>query len=148
MLRERASSTPKERLWLGAVVLIGAGIEIAGAAITRPFTWPADLVVGIPILVLAATAVAQRARWVSPLVVRRGSEDLGAERKHSRGRRWLLWIAPLVSVTIWELFSYAASPRSAHPTISSLLDSFDGQAWGRASAFGAWMALGCYLVTR
>ena len=148
MLRAKVSSFPNPRFWLGAVLLTGFGIEFAGAAITRPFTWPAGLVVAIAIVFLLATVMVQRGARRVPRVLARRPSELGAEANHRWGQRWLLWIGPLGGVTIWELFCYAASPRNAHPTISSLLDSWDVHAAGRATAFVAWIALGFYLVTR
>ena len=148
MLRGKVSSYPTGTFWLGAVLLIGFGLEVAGAGITRPFTWPAGLVVAIAIVFLLATVIGQRAARRVPGVLTRRTSELGAEANHRWGWRWLLWIGPLGSVTIWELFCYAASPRNAHPTISSLLDSWDVHAAGRATAFVGWIALGFYLVTR
>jgi hypothetical protein len=129
-----------------AALVAGAASEIVAASVTRPFTWPADSAVAIAIVAFAAAG----ARRLSPLSHQRADrEDRGARIEQQRwGLRWAVWVGPLAAALAWELFSYAASPRAAHPTLSYMLDNLDAHGPGRAAAFGAWLWVGWYLVTR
>ncbi|HEX6395042.1 MAG TPA: hypothetical protein VFZ97_16535 [Acidimicrobiales bacterium] len=114
---------------------------------SKPFTWSADLVVALALCALIATVAIQRLSHSTPAIVARRSRGHEASTD-GRRRRWLLWVAPLGATAGWELFCYTASPRLAHPTLSSVLDGVDGSPAGRASAFAGWALLGWYLVTR
>jgi hypothetical protein len=117
-----------------------AALTYAGlASFTDPFTVGADVVVALP---LASAVVAKAIRSRSP-------RPRAADRP-SRACRWspgsIFW-AGLAAVAIgWELFCFTSEPRSAHPTLSSLMDMADATRWGKVLFFAAWMALGCYLV--
>jgi hypothetical protein len=117
-----------------------AALAYAGlASFTRPFTIGADLVVAVP---LAAAVAAMVVRSRSPRI--RATDQPGRA-----ARRWpgsVAW-AVLAAVAIgWELFCFTAEPRSAHPTLSSLMDMADTTRWGKVLLFAAWMGLGWYLV--
>ena len=58
----------------------------------------------------------------------------------------LVWAVAAVVITGWELFCYLAAPRSAHPTLSSLLDTLDASHGGKALAFALWLGLGWALA--
>lgn len=109
------------------------------ASFTLPFTVGADVVVALP-LVVAMVATVVRSRLPRP-----GVAD-PPDRAGRRSPGSLAWAA-LAAVAIgWELFCFTSGPRSAHPTLSSLVDMADATRWGKVVLFAAWMALGCYLV--
>ncbi len=111
------------------------------ASFTRPFTWPADVVTAVP-LVLAAVATVPRMRRAGAA----GAAGHVAHRARASGWRWLVPVAVAVAVAGWELACYASAPRAAHPTLSSLIDLLDSTHAGKAVAFAVWLALGWYLV--
>jgi hypothetical protein len=116
-------------------VLAYAGL----ASFTNPFTLGADLVVA---LLLAVAVVA--------MVVRSRSPRMDVADRPDRAVGWspgsVAW-AVLAAVAIgWELFCFTSEPRSAYPTVSSLMDMADATRWGKVLLFAAWMALGGYLV--
>jgi hypothetical protein len=126
------------------VIVIGGALAVL-ASFTTPFTLPADLVVGAGFVALAAVLVAQ-ARWSpTPSVLARQPLAGPGPRRWSA---WLLWIVPFAAIVGFELFNYTRLPRSAHPTLSSMVDSLTSSHPGHAVAFGAWLALGWYLVRR
>jgi hypothetical protein len=137
----------KRALW---AVLGGAAVaEVTAASFARPFTWLADCVVSIAIGGLLAIVVTQRLAHPLPLGVarqRRPTSPSGENRLS--GRRWAFWMGTITAAIAWELYSYAASPRGAHPTVSSMLDAFDTSHLGRAIAFAGWLTLGWYVATR
>ena len=99
----------------------------------RPFTWPAA--VSTTLGGLAIFIVAWRYR-PTPVPVR-----------HDRGQlvAWTVWLA---AVTGWELWALSMTPRSQHPTISSLINSAIETHPGRSVAVLAWLALGWWLARR
>jgi hypothetical protein len=62
------------------------------------------------------------------------------------GRACLVWVAAIVVLAAWELFSLFSHPRSAHPTISSMLDPWLAHHLVRWLAFAAWAWLGWELA--
>jgi hypothetical protein len=109
------------------------------ASFTHPFTVGADVVVALP---LAVAVVVMVVRSRSPRC--RTADQPGRTGRRSPGS--LAWAA-LAAVAIgWELFCFTSEPRSAHPTLSSLMDMADATRWGKVLLFAAWMALGLYLV--
>ncbi len=133
--------------WAIAAWAVAAVGYAALAELTRPFTAAADAVTALP-LAVAAVIVAVRLRspsW-SP-----GSPWSGSVVRPSEGEgeppRWpLAWIFTAAVITCWELYCFAATPRSEHPTLSSLLDVLDATHAGKTLAFALWLALGFYLV--
>lgn len=164
------SRGPVPRGRVVAATLCAAGVALAvPAAFTHPFTWAANLVVIGGFVVVLGIVALQRAWPGAPAgIARRPAVDgrpgyqscpcrqprpsrLGIPRDPDGrpwGRRWAVWLVPLAGVVGWELFCYASSPRDAHPTISSLLDSLDASRPVHAVAFALWLAFGWYLVTR
>lgn len=124
-------------------VVLGVGVSVL-ASVTRPFTDGADATVAA---VLAATVVVL---WrqpalteATPLLARRRLDGTSASWRGALG-----WVGAIAAATGWELYCLFSSPRSSHPTISSMLDAVDGSHLGRGIAFAAWLALGWYVVTR
>ena len=116
------------------------------ASFTHVFTWQADLVTAVP-LVVAATVVVARVR-----VQRRAVGPTGGSAAPGTAAvgvyGWLMWTTPVAAVTAWELFCYFHSPRTRYPTLSSLIDMLDSTRVGKAIAFAAWLALGWFLAGR
>jgi hypothetical protein len=128
--------------------ITGGGIAYAiGASFTRPFTAAADVLTGVVCVVGMAVLVA---RWRRP----RGIEAPAVAEDATRGRScrstsgvwWAVPIGLTVAVIAWELTTYAGSPRSAHPTLSSLIDLVDGSRPGKSVAFMVWLALGWFVL--
>jgi hypothetical protein len=67
--------------------------------------------------------------------------------QHDRGQlvAWTVWLA---AVTGWELWALSMTPRSGHPTISSLINSAIETHPGRSVAVLAWLAFGWWLARR
>lgn len=61
-------------------------------------------------------------------------------------RAYLVWVLALAVLAAWELFSLFSHPRSAHPTISSLVDPLLAHHFIRWLAFAAWAWLGWELA--
>jgi nitroreductase len=145
----RASASRARANTLRAALLIGTAAELAGASQSHPFTWLADLLVALALGALIAIVAIQPLPHSTPAIVARRPRGHDSS---TEGRRWgrlrLPWVGSLGATAGWELFCYTASPRLAHPTLSSMLDGLDGSPVGRASAFAGWALLGWYLVTR
>ncbi len=60
----------------------------------------------------------------------------------------MVWIVATVVITCWELYCFASTSRSEHPTLSSMLDTLESTHIGKSLAFALWLALGAYLVVR
>ncbi len=58
------------------------------------------------------------------------------------------WLVVLGALLTWELVAFSGSPRSTHPTLSSLADTALGPRPLEAAAFVAWLALGRRLARR
>ncbi len=63
-------------------------------------------------------------------------------------RAALAWLLAALAVVAWELANLFAAPRTAHPTISSLLDQAGSSPAGRALLCLAWLLFGWWLATR
>ncbi|MGD0379877.1 MAG: hypothetical protein ABSC30_07820 [Acidimicrobiales bacterium] len=132
------------RRWTGGVAALGLGYAIV-ASLTRPFTWGADVVTSVPLVVAAVVTM-----WSSATtrgVEARHREATGA-RDHGAGgtRRWVVWLGPMLAITGWELYCFFSLPRVTHPTLSSLLDILDSTRAGKTVAFALWLVLGWFLV--
>lgn len=134
-----------------AAGLAGAALATV-AARTRPFTWPADVVTAVAALPAAVVVVHRLAGGAAGErdVPAAGDVDAAGGQPSAGAplRWWLAWIGLFAASLAWELVAYVGSPRSAHPTLSALLDSVDSSAAGRAVAFATWLVLGWYVVTR
>jgi hypothetical protein len=112
---------------------------------TRPFTAGADTVTAIPMAV-AAIAVAARLRTTRVSDITPSDRDAEPPTGSTRWSR--LWAAAAVVALSWELYCYSSTPRSEHPTLSTLIDLLDSTRIGKITAFALWLALGWYLVRR
>jgi hypothetical protein len=118
-----------------AVVLAAGYAGLISA--TTPFTLPADVLVAVPIGAIALLVVLQLAHRTDP--TQGGSRaPLPCE--------WAPWAVALAVVAAWELASYFATPRSAHPTLSSMYDTLARWQAAKALVCLVWLALGWYLV--
>jgi hypothetical protein len=101
----------------------------------RTFTHPAELLTGLPIMVVAA------------LLVRGGR---GGGSTSQKPARWLAgWAALACAVFAWEMHELFSSPRHDYPTMSSIGDAvLRTSRVTHASAFAVWLAIGGYLTRR
>ncbi len=135
------------RRWAAVLATVGVA-DVLVASSTHPFTWGADIVTAVP-LVLVTVLMARRARSARSA---RALDTRVAGVETERQPRMLgidpafVWAAPVVAVTAWELYCLFTLPRRAHPTLSSLLDMLDASHAGKAVAFAAWLVLGWLLV--
>jgi hypothetical protein len=117
-----------------ATALVTVALACAGlAGGFRPFTWPAA--VSTTLGGLAIFILAWRHRATPPPV------------RHDR-RQLVAWTVWLAAITGWELWALSMTPRSRHPTISSLINSAIETHPGRSIAVLAWLALGWWLARR
>jgi len=125
----------RERISGQAIVAGAALVGVAWAAgTTHSFTWPALVVtLAAAVFVLVVAVCAPR--------------PSGAGRTHPQ-RRDLPWGVVAVAAVAWQLVAYSQSPRTDHPTISSMLDAADAHAPLRALVFLGWLALGLVLARR
>jgi hypothetical protein len=129
-----------------------AGALATGAALTMPFTWPADVVTALAFALVVAGYAARLAAAprtaVAPGAI--PTESSGSIRTMPPARRgaWLPWAAVVAAVVAWELATYFVSPRVAHPTLSSIADILTGHPVTRGVAFVAYLAFGWYLTRR
>ncbi|HEY5024362.1 MAG TPA: hypothetical protein VII76_05245 [Acidimicrobiales bacterium] len=130
----------------GIIVLAGSGLSYAVlASWTRPFTWGADVVTAVPLVI----GVAVMARVIP---IRRGAtENGGAGSTIDAGPSWVpgfvVWMVPVLAVVGWELYCLSSLPRAAHPTLSALLDIVDSTRVGKTIACASWLVGGWFLVT-
>jgi hypothetical protein len=136
---------PIERWWLTAAG--GAGLVAAAlASFTSPFTEGAEVITAVP-LAVGLFAVILRLR--SDRYAAGGMVPEEGAAPDSPRRRWALgWPVLVAAVAGWELYCYVSSPRSAHPTLSVLIDLLDGTPTGKFVAFLLWLILGWVLVGR
>jgi hypothetical protein len=122
-------------------VLAAAAGSVLVAA-TTPFTPAADAAVaaaiGLAVLVLVAQAVGTPG-------VHPWSRWAGAGRRPTRAAA-APWLALFAAAAAWELFSYFAGRRAAHPTLSSAYDALAQWRAAKAVVVFCWLALGWYLV--
>jgi hypothetical protein len=131
---------------LVAVAVVAAAVAYAVvASYTRPFAAGADTVTAIP-LAVAAIAVAARLRTARVSDISPSDRDPDPPTGSTRWSR--LWSAAAVVALSWELYCYSGTPRSDHPTLSTLIDLLDSTRIGKITGFALWLALGWYLVWR
>ena len=130
---------------IGPVVLgLAAAVLTVLASFTSPFTLGAEAITALPLSAGLAVLVlrlrpARRSRRTD-----RPEHDIAPpEPLH----RWaLVWLGLVVATVGWELYCYLNTPRSAHPTMSGLIDMLDARPIGKFVAFSLWLALGWVLV--
>jgi hypothetical protein len=119
----------------GRAVLLGAGVAYAlGAAATTPFSSAANVMTGIPIVLLGVLAVV---RWpLRPHPVR-------PEGQHPF-RDWIILGAALLA---WEVAVYAArGSRADHPTLSSMVDAVDRYYVLKFVLFFGWLCVCAFVL--
>jgi hypothetical protein len=117
------------RVRVSVVAVVAAVLVYAWfASAFRPFTLPEEVMVTIP-LVVAVFALLR-------------SRPAAAEDGDDVRRGVWVWRALLAAFLVWELISFVSSPRSDHPTISSIGDWIMSTHAGRFAAFVAWLAAG------
>ncbi|MFQ6225746.1 hypothetical protein [Nocardia sp. NPDC002869] len=117
---------------------VGAVLAAGGAA-TRPFGWPATLLVVVPVIV--ASVLALRAR----------PEQMPCTARLRRGVA--VWSTLLVTASVWEVYAFARQPdrtrpSDIHPTLSTLLDPVLEQGPLRFVGWLVWLGVGWWLVSR
>jgi len=119
-----------------------AAADSVVAATARPFTWRADVAtaVGIAGITLVGLVPLWRQR-------RRLGPPATASPQVPRAAA-VAWTTLAAAVVAFELVNFFASPRSRHPTISSLLDVLTGHEVSRGLLFAAWLAAGWWLWGR
>ncbi|MGP0031725.1 MAG: hypothetical protein ACLPVF_14605 [Acidimicrobiales bacterium] len=127
------------------IALAVAGLAAAVAAsFTHPFTPGADVVTAIPlgiaVVVLARRRHADGRPALDPHPAPPATGSVPAHRWAS------VWLALATAIVGWELYCYLSAPRSAHPTLSVLINMLEATPTGKALAFFLWLALGWYLV--
>lgn len=123
-----------------AALVLSAGYALAAAA-TTPFSREADLLTAIPIAVVAVAAVVLWPARPDPSAVL-DAEGLPPPRHPYRG-----WVVLFAVVVVWEVLEYVwRGSRSAHPTLSSMVDAFHAHSIGKAVAIWAWLWLGAAIV--
>jgi hypothetical protein len=128
------TSVSGSRRRTGAVVGVAAAYAL-GAAATRPFTWPADVMTAVPIVLMAVLAVARWPAHPRPRPVADGTHP------------YLPWLALVAVVVAWELATYLAhGPRGSHPTLSSMADALDHHYPLKALVFFGWLCLGASVL--
>jgi hypothetical protein len=125
----------RRRSRLTALLAAGAAYAL-GAASTRAFTLPADVLTALPIALVAVLVVV---RW--PLRPRRLQVPARA------GHPFRPWVVLFAAVALWELYEYLArGSRGAHPTFSSMTDAVDRTYILKALVFFGWLCLGWCIV--
>lgn len=128
--REPRSLIRSAGRWLVAPLLLGFA-WLAGGLST--FTWPAEVTTFAAAIAVLAFAAAHR-------------RDRAPVRLGRTG--FVVWTAWLAAVTGWELWALFSLPRSAHPTISSLVNELTSSHPGRAGAVLLWLLAGWWLARR
>jgi hypothetical protein len=121
------------RPWLVAAVVVYSWV----AAGFRPFTTPEDVMVAIPIVLVAVAAARRR----SPAVP--AASEITA---HVRRRGAAIWAALVAAIVLWELIALFSSPREDHPTLSSIADWIMSVHIGRAAMFALWLIGGAVIA--
>jgi hypothetical protein len=107
----------------------------------QPFSGGASLALLVPVVVLIGIAETRRFRR------RASARDVQTRRAPLRRLAIVAWSTVLTALTAWELLALRSSPRSAHPTISSLVESIEQYHVGRIVLFFAWLWLGWTLAS-
>jgi hypothetical protein len=134
---EASETLTSRRAWLIAAAATVAVVYSWVAAAFRPFTRPEEVMVAIPIVLVAAAAARRRssgvpaASEITPRVRRRGAA---------------IWLALIAAIVLWELIALFSSPREDHPTLSSVADRIMSVHIGRAVMFLLWLMAGAVLV--
>lgn len=121
---------------------VGLGWLCVGAAVGAYAWWVAGLehfTTPALVAVMTAALVAMGSAWWP-----RHRRSPCAGRHGSMGP----WLVVLGALLAWELVAFSLSPRSTHPTLSSIADTALGPRPVEAAAFVAWLAVGRRLARR
>ncbi len=122
--------------------MLGVG---AVEAFARPFTVAADAATAVALAGVVVLGFAHRMR-AGRLAAGDGAASTAELRgRSSTGLSRLVWALLALGVVGFELAQLFMSPRSAHPTLSALLDPIGHSTAGRAIMFAVWLAAGIWL---
>jgi hypothetical protein len=107
----------------------------------RPFSRGAFLALVVAVGVLIACAEVRRARAAVE------STATATGRAPRVRTAVVVWSALTVAVVAWELIALRSLPRSAHPTISSLVESAEQYHLARVGLYAAWVWFGWTMVS-
>ncbi|MEV4126761.1 hypothetical protein [Nocardia sp. NPDC049707] len=121
------------------MLLAVGGALAAGGAATRPFSWPATVLVVVPGVV------------VSLLAFRVRPERIPRTARLRRGVA--VWSTLFVLASAWEVYAFVRQPdwtraSHQHPTLSTLLDPALEQWPLRFAGWLVWLGAGWWLVSR
>lgn len=122
------------------MLLLVVGVVLAaGGAVTRPFSWPATVLVVVPVVV------------VSVLAFRTRPEQIPRTARLRCGV--VVWSTLLVVASVWEVYAFVRQPdwtrpNDLHPTLSTLLDPALEQLPLRFAGWLVWLGAGWWLVSR
>lgn len=133
-----------ERTWLFAAIAATAFAYVALTSLTRPFTLEADVAIALPVVAAVPAAALRIRAGRRPGSAIRQAGNSKPEPKPDRLS--LTWVTMALVIAGWELYSFTSSPRSAHPTLSTLIDLLDSTRIGKFAAIALWLAGGWYLV--
>lgn len=107
----------------------------------EPFSDAAFRALLVPVVLLIVVASVYRARHAS-------DAREAATRAAPRFRAALVvWGTIVTAVVAWELIALRSSPRSEHPTISSLVEGSAHHHLARLALFALWISLGWTLAS-
>ena len=107
----------------------------------EPFSDAAFRALLVPVGVLIVGATVYRARH--------GSGEPEAATRAAPGFRAavVVWSGLVAVLVVWELIALRGTPRSDHPTISSLVEGLAHHHVARLAMFALWVALGWALAS-
>lgn len=119
-------------------------VPVAGTGLVLGFCWLAGGFATFTVPAEICTFVAGAAMVAYGMLRPRPDQRVVAVTRRS----WWFWGGWLAAVTGWELWALFSGPRSAHPTISSLLSPLLDTHPARALALLLWLAFGWWLARR
>jgi hypothetical protein len=134
----RSRDTSRLRKGVAVVVVLAYGWWFTDR---QPFTGGADLALLVPIVLLIGIAQTRRFRR------RHEPPAPTGPRAPMFHFAVVVWSAIAAAVLAWELLALRSSPRSQHPTISSLVETIEQHHVGRIVLFLAWLWLGWTLAS-
>jgi hypothetical protein len=130
---------------VGNVPRAVAGRRTVIAALLVGYSLLAGATDSFTVLALIVTAIAAAA--VIALAVRAATRRPPEPEERPAGAV-APWVTLGIVVLAWQLAAYLQSPRSDHPTVSSMLDAADTHAPLRAAVFLGWLLVGVALARR
>jgi hypothetical protein len=118
----------------------------------RPFTWPARVAIAAPALVVLGDAFRRRGGrlrlgvWLAALHQALTSPPPWRPAGLLAGG--VVWAGLVAAVAAWELVALFGSPRTSHPTLSSISGPVLAVHPARFLAFLLWLTLGWDLLRR